>query len=337
MSRKLAAAAVAIGLAGVGSAAAAVEITGAGSTFVFPVLSKWAATYKGATGDQVNYQSIGSGGGIAQIKAATVDFGATDKPLEPKELAASGLAQFPVVIGGVVPVVNVAGLRPGQLRLSGPVLAAIYAGEIKTWNHPAIARLNPGLRLPGAQISVVHRSDGSGTSFNFTHYLSQVFAPWRTRVGEGTAVQWPVGVGGKGNEGVAAYVKQIPNSIGYVEYAYVLQNHMTYAVMQNSAGRFITPSAASFQAAAATADWSHAQDFYLVMTNAPGPNAYPITATTWVLMYKHPRNAQHSAAAIKFFRWSLEHGQAQAKSLDYVPLPPPLVKRIETYMAGNIK
>ncbi len=337
ISRKLAAAAVAVSLAAIGTAAAAVDITGAGSTFVYPVLSKWAGTYKGMTGDQINYQSIGSGGGIAQIKAGTVDFGATDKPLEPRELAVSGLAQFPVVIGGVVPVVNVPGLRPGQLRLSGPVLAAIYAGEIKTWNHPAIARLNPGLRLPGAQIQVVHRSDGSGTTFNFTHYLSQVFGPWRTKAGEGTSVQWPVGVGGKGNEGVAAYVKQIPNSIGYVEYAYVIQNRMTYAVTQNAAGRFVAPSAGSFQAAAATADWSHAQDFYLVMTNAPGPNAYPITATTFVLMDKHPKNAQHSAAALKFFRWSLEHGQAQAASLDYVALPAPLVRKIETYLAGNVK
>jgi phosphate transport system substrate-binding protein len=241
------------------------------------------------------------------------------------------------VIGGVVPVVNIAGLRPGQLKLSGPVLAAIYAGEIKTWNHPAIARLNPGLKLPGAPIQVVHRSDGSGTTFNFSHYLSQVFTPWRIKVGEGTSVQWPVGVGGKGNEGVAAYVKQIPNSIGYVEYAYVIQNHMDFAVMQNGAGHFVAPGARSFQAAAQTADWSHAQDFYLVMTNAPGPNAYPITATTFVLMYKHPKNAQHSAAALKFFRWSLEHGQAQAAGLDYVPLPAPLVKKIETYLAAEIK
>ena len=337
ISRKLAAASIAIGLAAVSSAAAAIDITGAGSTFVFPVLSKWAAQYKAITGDQINYQSIGSGGGIAQIKAATVDFGATDKPLEPRELAAAGLAQFPLVIGGVVPVANVPGLRPGQLKLSGPVLAAIYAGEIKTWNHPAIARLNPGLRMPGSQISVVHRSDGSGTTFNFTHYLSQVYAPWRTKVGEGTSVQWPVGVGGKGNEGVASYVKQIPNSIGYVEYAYVIQNHMVFAMMQNSAGRFIAPSARSFQAAAATADWSHAQDFYLVMTNAPGANSYPITATTWALMYKRSKNPARTAAALKFFRWSLEHGQPQAASLDYVPLPAPLVKKIEAYMAANIR
>jgi phosphate transport system substrate-binding protein len=337
ISTKLAAAAAALGLAAVGTAALAVDITGAGSTFVFPVLSKWAAQYKGMTGDQINYQSIGSGGGIAQIKAATVDFGATDKPLGHDELAAAGLAQFPVVIGGVVPVINLPGVQPGQLKLSGPVLAAIYAGQVKTWNHPAIVRLNPGLRLPGSQIAVVHRSDGSGTSFNFTHYLSQVYAPWRTSAGEGTSVQWPVGVGGKGNEGVAAYVKQIPNSIGYVEYAYVVQNHMNYAVMQNSAGHFVTPNARSFQAAAQTADWSHAQDFYLVMTNAPGANAYPLTATTFVLMYRQPRNPQRSAAALKFFRWSLEHGQGQAASLDYVPLPAPLVKKVEAYMAANIR
>jgi len=312
-------------------------VTGAGSTFVYPVLSKWAADFRRLGGDQINYQSIGSGGGIAQIKAGTVDFGATDKPLSSQELAAAGLAQFPVVIGGVVPVVNIAGLRPGQLRLSGPVLGAIYLGQIKTWNHPAIARLNPGLRLPGTQITVVHRSDGSGTTFNFTHYLSQVSAPWKGSAGEGTTVNWPTGVGGKGNEGVAGYVKQIPNSIGYVEYAYVIQNRMTFAQMQNSSGRFIAPNARSFQAAAATADWAHARDFYLVMTNAPGPNAYPITATTWVLMYKHPKNAGSSQQALKFFRWSLEKGQPQAASLDYVPLPAPLVKRIEGYMTANIK
>jgi phosphate transport system substrate-binding protein len=337
ISTKLVAVAAAVGLAAVSSAALAVDLTGAGSTFVFPVLSKWAAQYRAMTGDQINYQSIGSGGGIAQIKAATVDFGATDKPLAHDELAASGLAQFPLVIGGVVPVINVPGIQPGQLKLSGPVLAAIFLGQVKTWNHPAIVRLNPGLRLPGSQIAVVHRSDGSGTSFNFTHYLSQVYAPWRTKAGEGTSVQWPVGVGGKGNEGVAAYVKQIPNSIGYVEYAYVVQNHMNFAVMQNSAGRFVAPNAKSFQAAAQTADWAHATDFYLVMTNAPGANAYPITATTFVLMYKQPKNAQRSAAAIKFFRWSLERGQAQAVGLDYVPLPAPLVKKVEAYLAANIR
>jgi phosphate transport system substrate-binding protein len=336
-SRKLAAAAAAVSLVAVSAAAGATDITGAGSTFVYPILSRWAADYRKLAGDQINYQSIGSGGGIAQIKAATVDFGATDKPLNHAELAAAGLAQFPLVIGGVVPVVNIPGVQPGQLKLSGPVLAAIFLGQVKTWNHPAIVRLNPGLRLPASQIAVVHRSDGSGTSFNFTHYLSQVSAPWRTSVGEGTSVQWPVGVGGKGNEGVAAYVNQIPSSIGYVEYAYVVQNHMKFAVMQNGAGRFVAPNARSFQAAAQTADWSHVQDFYLVMTNAAGANAYPITATTFILMSKKPKNAQRSAAAIKFFRWAMERGQAQAAALDYVPLPAPLVKKVEAYVAANVK
>ena len=334
LTLKLAGAALAIAA---GGAAGATSITGAGSTFVYPVLSKWSADYKGMTGDQINYQSIGSGGGIAQIKAGTVDFGATDKPLEHSELAAAGLAQFPVVIGGVVPVVHVAGIKPGQLKLSGPVLAAIYDGQITKWNDEHIVKLNPGVKLPDAQISPVHRSDASGTSFNFTHYLSQVSPRFKASVGEGTSVQWPNGVGGKGNEGVAAYINQIPNSIGFVEYAYVLQNHMAYALMQNAAGHFIAPNVKSFQAAAQTADWAHAQDFYLVMTNAPGANAYPITASTFVLMYKQPKNAASSAAALKFFKWSLEKGQKQALSLDYVPLPAPLVKQIESYVGKNIK
>ena len=313
------------------------SVTGAGSTFVYPIISKWSADYKAKGGDQINYQSIGSGGGIAQIKAATVDFGATDKPLTSQELAQAGLLQFPIVIGGVVPVVNVQGLRPGQLKLSGPVLAAVYLGQIKTWNDPVIARLNPGLRLPSSQITVVHRSDGSGTTFNFAHYLGQVSPSWKSRIGEGTSVNWPTGVGGKGNEGVAGYVKQIPGSIGYVEYAYVIQNKMTYAIMQNSAGKFITPSARSFQAAAATADWSHARDFYLVMTNAPGAAAYPITATTFVLMYKNAKNMTNTRQALKFFRWSLEKGQAQAASLDYVPLPAPVVRQIIGYVNANVR
>jgi phosphate transport system substrate-binding protein len=337
MSRKLAAAAVAVSLAAVGTAAAAVEITGAGSTFVFPVLSKWAASYKGATGDQINYQSIGSGGGIAQIKAGTVDFGASDKPLDPKELAAAGLAQFPVVIGGVVPVVNIAGVDAGKLKLTGPVLADIYAGRIRKWNDPAIVKINPGVSLPAADISVVHRSDGSGTTFNFTHYLGQVSPSWKSGPGEGTSVSWPAGVGGKGNEGVAAYVRQLPNSIGYVEYAYVIQNHMHWTSLQNAAGRFVAPSAASFQAAAASADWTHAEDFFLVMTNAPGADAYPITATTFVLMHRQPKDKGRSDAAIAFFKWALGKGQPQAQKLDYVPLPDALVQQIETYIAQNVK
>jgi phosphate transport system substrate-binding protein len=315
----------------------AAQITGAGSTFVYPVLSKWSADYHGKTGDEVNYQSIGSGGGIAQIKAGTVDFGATDKPLPPAELAAAGLAQFPVVIGGIIPVVNVPGVPAGRMRFTGPLLADIYLGKIKKWNDPAIARVNPGLKLPGAAIAVVHRSDGSGTTFNWAHYLSQVSPEWKAKVGEGTSVQWPTGVGGKGNEGVAAYVNQIPGAIGYVEYAYVMQNHMKWGFVQNRAGRFIGPSVPGFQAAAATADWAHAKDFDLVMTDAPGPQAYPVTATTFVLMHKTPKDGARSAAALKFFKYSLEHGQPAAAALDYVSLPAPLVARIEHYWASDIK
>jgi len=317
--------------------AAANEITGAGSTFVYPVLSAWSADYSTSNGAKINYQSIGSGGGIAQIKAGTVDFGASDKPLDPKELASAGLAQFPVVIGGVVPVVNIAGLQPGKLRLTGPLLADIFAGKVRKWNDPAIVSVNPGLALPAADIAVVHRSDSSGTSFNFTHYLSQVSPSWKAKAGEGTSVSWPVGVGGKGNEGVAGYVRQIPNAIGYVEYAYVVQNHMTYAVLQNAAGQFVAPNAASFQAAAASADWAHAQDFFLVMTNAPGANAYPITATTFVLMHRQPKDKPRSDAALGFFKWALEKGQPQAQKLDYVPLPAPLVQQVDAYIGQTIK
>jgi phosphate transport system substrate-binding protein len=311
--------------------------TGAGSSFVYPVLSRWAADFKKAGGDEINYQSVGSGAGIAQIKAATVDFGATDKPLTPDELAAAGLVQFPVVVGGIVPVVNVPGLRPGSLRLTGPVLASIFSGQIKRWNDPAIARLNPGIKMPGTAISIVHRSDGSGTTYNFTHYLGQVSANWKSKVGEGTTVDWPAGVGGKGNEGVAGYVKQIAGSIGYVEYAYALQNKMSHALVRNKAGRFVQPNGQSFSAAAATVDWSKARDFYQLMTNAPGANAWPIAATTWVVMYKKPKSAAATASVKKFFNWSLTKGQKQAVALDYVPLPAPLVKRIQTYMNANIK
>ncbi len=337
MLKKLAAGIAGVAIAAVGVAALAAEITGAGSTFVYPVLSKWSADYNTAFHDQVNYQSIGSGGGIAQIKAGTVDFGASDKPLDPKELAASGLAQFPVVIGGIIPVVNIPGVAAGQMKFTGPLLADIYLGKIKTWNDPAIARVNPGLKLPATAIAVVHRSDGSGTTFNWTHYLGQVSPDWKAKVGEGTSVQWPVGVGGKGNEGVAAYTNQIPGAIGYVEYAYVIQNHMKWGFVQNSAGHFIGPSVKGFQAAAATADWAHANDFFLLMTNAPGPDAYPVTATTWVLMYKAPKNVARSNTSLKFFKWALEHGQADAAALDYVALPAPLVARIEKYWATQIK
>jgi phosphate transport system substrate-binding protein len=289
------------------------------------------------TGTSINYQSIGSGGGIAQIKAGTVTFGATDKPLSPTELSAAGLAQFPVVIGAIIPVVSIPGIAPGQIKFTGPVLADIFLGKIKKWNDPELKAINPGLKLPDAAINVVHRSDGSGTTFNFVHYLSQESAEWKAKVGEGTSVQWPTGIGGKGNEGVAAYTRQIPNSIGYVEYAYVIQNHMTYGQLKNKAGKFITPSVAAFQADAATANWKEFPDFYQVITDAPGPNAYPLTATTFVLMYKHPKDPAASAEALKFFKWSLEKGQPAAAKLDYVSLPAPLVKQIEQYWTAEIK
>jgi phosphate transport system substrate-binding protein len=313
------------------------QITGAGSTFVYPVLSAWAADYQKQSGTGINYQSIGSGGGISQVEAGTVDFGATDQPLASDELAKNNLVQFPVVIGGIVAVVNIPGLNAGQLKLTGPVLADIFAGKVKTWNDPVITKLNPGLALPGANIAVVHRSDGSGTTFNFTHYLSQVSPAWKSGAGEGKTVNWPGGVGGKGNEGVATYVKQIPNSIGYVEYAYVVQNHMIFAQLQNAAGAFVSPSAATFSNAAQTADWKNARDFNLVMTDAAGPNAYPITATTFILMPKQPKDKAKSDATLAFFKYALEHGQDQANKLDYVPLPSALVQQIESYIGANIK
>jgi len=312
-------------------------VTGAGSTFVYPVLSAWAADYKGQGGADINYQSIGSGAGIAQVKAGTVDFGATDQPLASDDLAKSKLAQFPIVIGGIVPVLNVSGIEPGKLRLTGPLLADIFAGKVKNWNDQAIASINPGLKLPASNIAVVHRSDGLGTTFNFTHYLSQVSPAWKSGPGEGKTVNFPTGVGGKGNEGVAGYVKQIPNSIGYVEYAYVIQNHMAYAALQNAAGNFVAPSAQTFSSAAESADWGHAKDFNLVMTNAPGANAYPLTATTFILMPRQPTNKARSEAAVKFFRFALTKGQAQAQKLDYVPLPAPLVQQIDFYISANIK
>jgi phosphate transport system substrate-binding protein len=316
--------------------ASAQQITGAGSTFVYPVLSKWSDAYNKVNGTQVNYQSIGSGGGIAQIKAATVDFGASDAPLAPDQLAQIGLAQFPVVIGGIIPVVNLEGIEAGQMRFTGSLLADIYLGKIKRWNDPAIAAVNPGVTLPDQAITVVHRSDGSGTTFNWVNYLSKVSPEWKDKVGEGTSVSWPAGVGGKGNEGVAEYVNRIKGAIGYVEYAYVLQNKMKYGLVQNRSGNFIKPSAAAFQAAAASAEWTKVQDFYLVMTDAPGAEAYPVTATTFILMYKQPKDAARTASTLAFFKWAFENGQDLAAALDYVPLPPPLVQQIEAYWKAQI-
>ena len=313
------------------------EVSGAGASFIFPLVSKWSADYNASTGAKINYQSIGSGGGIAQIKAGTVDFGSSDKPLSSEELAQAGLAQFPSAIGGVVPVVNIEGLEGGKLRLSGALLADIFLGKVKTWNDPAIVAANPGVKLPEGKITLVHRSDGSGTTFNFSNYLSKVSPDWKAKVGEGTSVQWPDGVGGKGNEGVASYVKQIKGGIGYVELSYALQNKLSYTAMKNAAGRFVQPSDTSFAAAAASADWASAKDFYLVMTNAPGAESWPITATNFILVHKKPKNAANGKATQEFFRWVYKSGDAQARQLDYVPLPDSLVRQIETYWSQNLK
>jgi phosphate transport system substrate-binding protein len=326
----------AVVLAMPGAPARAQQITGAGATFPYPIYAKWSEAYREHSGVKLNYQSIGSGGGIAQIKAGTVTFGASDAPLPPDQLRAAGLAQFPMVIGGVVPVVNLPGMKPSELRFTGALLAAIYLGKVKKWNDPAIAALNQGAALLDLDITVVHRSDGSGTTFNFVDYLAKVSPAWQAKVGEGTSVSWPTGIGGKGNEGVAAYIGRIKGSIGYVEYAYVLQNKMDYALVQNQAGRMVKPELASFQAAAASADWAHAQDFDLVMTNAPGPESYPITAASFILMPKHPKDAAASKAALGFFKWALEHGQPLAEQLGYVPLPDALVNQIEAYWQAEI-
>jgi phosphate transport system substrate-binding protein len=329
---------LALGLAATAAfGASAQNVTGAGASFIYPVMSKWSADYNKATGKKINYQSIGSGGGIAQIKSATVDFGSSDAPLKPEELAQFGLGQFPSVIGGVVPVLNVAGLAPGKLRFTGPLLADIFLGKVTNWNDPAIAAANPGVTMPNLPIRVIHRADGSGTTFNFANYLSKVSPEWKTKVGEGTAVKWPVGMGGKGNEGVAAYVKQVKGGIGYVELSYALQNKMVYAGMQNAAGKWVLPSDESFAAAAASADWTNSKDFYLVITNAPGEASWPITATNFIIMYKTPKNAASAKAAKDFFTWVYANGDAQAKALDYVPLPEPLVKQVNAYWAANFK
>ncbi|MGZ5910516.1 MAG: phosphate ABC transporter substrate-binding protein PstS [Reyranella sp.] len=313
------------------SSAQADDITGAGSTFVFPILSKWSGEYSAKTGIKLDYQPIGSGRGIVQIKAAAVDFGASDAPLKPEDLRKSDLGQFPVVIGGIVPVVNIEGVKPGEIKFTGALLANIFLGKVKRWNDPEIVKLNPDVKLPAAAIAVLHRSDSSGTTFNWVNYLSKVSPEWRDKVGEGTAVAWPTGAGGRGNEGVAALVLQTRNSIGYVEYAYVLQSKLAYGLVQNKAGKFVKPDAASFQVAAASADWAKAQDFYLVMTDSPGVDAYPVAATAFVLIPRTAKSPARTKAALEFFRWVLERGQKSATDLEYVPLPPDLVTQIEAY------
>ena len=295
------------------------DVTGAGASFPAPLYSKWAADYNRATGIKINYQSVGSGAGLRQIEAKTVDFGASDAPLKDDELAKKGLVQFPTVIGGVVPVVNIKGIAPGQLKLNGQVLGDIYLGKITKWTDPAIKALNPTLPLPDVAISPVRRADGSGTSFIFTNYLSKVNPEWKTRVGEGTAVNWPVGAGGKGNEGVAAFVGRLPNSIGYVEYVYVKQNKMTFAQMRNAAGTFVSPDDAAFKAAAAGADW--AKSFYQILTEQPGKDAWPITGATFILMHKVQDKPAQASSSLKFFDWAYKNGDKTADDLDYVPMP----------------
>jgi phosphate transport system substrate-binding protein len=313
----------------VARSASAAEILGAGATFPFPIYAKWAEAYKQKTGVAMNYQSIGSGGGIKQIEAGTVDFGASDMPLKPDLLAKAGLTQFPMIIGGVVPVVNLAGIRSNQLKLNGAVLAGIFLGQIKRWNDPAIVQLNPGLSLTAQAIAVVHRSDGSGTTFIFTHYLAGVSPEWQKQVGSDSAVAWPVGLGGKGNEGVAATVGQTAGAIGYVEFAYALQTNMTTLSLQAHDGAFLQPDSKSFQAAAANADWAHAEDYYLILTDQPGPQSWPITGASFILMHKNQAKPDTARQVLGFFDWSYRYGGALAETLDYVPMPTAVVTQVE--------
>jgi len=330
------AAAASLGLATT-AANATGTINGAGATFPYPIYGKWAEAYKAKTGIGMNYQSIGSGGGIKQIKAKTVDFGASDKPLKAEELNAAGLMQFPMVMGGVVPVVNVKGIKPGELKLTGPVLADIYLGKITTWNDKAITNLNKGLKLPNEKISPVSRADGSGTTYIFTHYLSKVSADFKDKIGNNTSVAWPSGVGGKGNEGVASYVQRLNGSIGYVEYAYALQNKMTYAQLQNKAGQYVKPNTESFQAAAAGADWAGTPGFNVMLTDQAGAKSWPITGATFILVYKKQDKPENAKEVLKFFDWAYHHGDKMADALDYVPMPDSVVKLVENTWKNEIK
>ena len=322
--------------AALASSAIAAEITGAGASFPAPIYSKWADAYQKATGNKINYQSIGSGGGIKQIQAKTVDFGASDMPLSPADLEKSGMLQFPTVIGGIVPVVNLPGIKPGEMRLTGTVLGDIYLGKITKWNDKPIADLNPKVQLPAQDIAVVRRADGSGTTFIFTNYLSKVNPEWRTKVGEGTAVQWPLGLGGKGNEGVSAFVQRVPASIGYVEYAYAKQNKLTHTQMQNADGQFVQPDDENFKAAAAGADWTKSA-FAEILTDKPGKASWPITGATFILMHKVQDKSTQAVETLKFFDWALKNGGKMATELEYVPLPDSLIKLINTSLAANVK
>jgi len=328
---------LAAGISTVSAFAADVTITGAGATFPYPIYAKWAEAYKAKTGVSMNYQSIGSGGGIKQITAKTVDFGASDMPLTPENLEKNGLMQFPAVMGGVVPVINIQAAQAGQIKLTGTVLADIFLGKIKKWNDPAIAALNKGAALPDEAITVVHRSDGSGTTFIFTNYLSKVSAEWKQKVGENTSVSWATGVGGKGNEGVASYVKQIHGSIGYVEYAYALQNKMNYTQLQNKDGEFVKPDEDSFKAAAAGAEWEKAPGFYEILTNEAGKKSWPITGATFILMHKTQDKAANAKEVLKFFDWAYANGSKLALDLDYIPMPDKVVKLVQNAWKNQIK
>ncbi len=313
------------------------DITGAGATFPYPIYAKWAEAYKAKTDIGLNYQSIGSGGGIKQIDAKTVDFGASDMPLKPEDLEAKGLTQFPAVMGGVVLVVNINGIEPGKLKLDGKTLAEIYLGKITKWNDPAIVAMNSGMNLPDENITVVHRSDGSGTTFIFTNYLSKASSDWKSAVGEGTSVSWKAGTGGKGNEGVASYVQRIKNSIGYVEYAYALQNKMTYTMMKNHDGEFVSPNSDTFKSAAAGARWEKAPGFYEILTDEAGKNSWPIAGATFILMHKTQQKLATAEEVLKFFNWAYANGDSMAESLDYVPMPDKVVKLIQDSWKKNIK
>ena len=318
-------------------AAHALDISGAGATFPYPIYAKWADAYKKQTGTGLNYQSIGSGGGIKQIQAQTVTFGASDMPLPPKDLEKSGLVQFPTVMGGVVPVVNLDGVAAGTLVLDGPTLANIYLGNITSWDDPAIKKLNPGVKLPSQAIAIVHRSDGSGTTFIFTNYLSKVSADWQSKVGSSTSVEWPAGIGAKGNEGVANNVAQTKGAIGYVEYAYAKQNHLTYTKLVNKSGKSVAPTAEAFAAAAASADWLGTPGFSVILTEQPGDASWPIAGATFILIPKKPPDPAAAGEALKFFSWAYAHGGEMAEALDYVPLPESVVKAVEKMWASNIK
>ena len=335
--KRLTAIAVCGFLAATALPAVAVEISGAGATFPYPVYAKWADTYRKETGVGLNYQSIGSGGGIKQIEAKTVTFGATDAPLKGADLDKFGLVQFPMVMGGIVPVVNVEGIKAGELVLDGPTLGGIFLGTVKNWDDPAIKKLNPNVKLPSQAIAVVHRSDGSGTTFNFTYYLSAASADWKSQVGSATSVEWPVGIGAKGNEGVSNNVGQTKGSIGYVEYAYALQNKLTFTKMLNKDGKAVTPTSAAFQAAAANADWNSVPGYGVILANQPGAESWPMTAATFILIPKQPQDPAAATEALKFFAWAYANGEKMAEELDYVPMPKKIVAEIEKTWATEIK